>query len=120
MNIFRLVGDLAHLSAIVILLLKIRKTRSCAGISGKPSRPQVQVALKLKQWFSTFWSVTAENNSSSLRLFYGIFRYVKEKRLRTFELLLCNLRLTSCLFLLDHVIYDETIIEFEMLLDMVV
>ena len=35
MNIFRLVGDLSHLAAIVILLLKIWKTRSCAGISGK-------------------------------------------------------------------------------------
>ncbi|GAB1290436.1 ER lumen protein-retaining receptor 2 [Apodemus speciosus] len=30
MNIFRLTGDLSHLAAIVILLLKIWKTRSCA------------------------------------------------------------------------------------------
>jgi len=35
MNVFRLTGDLAHLLAIIILLLKIWKTRSCAGISGK-------------------------------------------------------------------------------------
>jgi len=35
MNLFRLAGDLSHLAAIVILLLKIWKTRSCAGISGK-------------------------------------------------------------------------------------
>ncbi|KZS01906.1 ER lumen protein-retaining receptor [Daphnia magna] len=35
MNIFRLLGDLSHLLAIVILLLKIWKTYSCAGISGK-------------------------------------------------------------------------------------
>jgi len=35
MNIFRLTGDLSHLLAIVILLLKIWKSRSCAGISGK-------------------------------------------------------------------------------------
>jgi len=35
MNLFRLVGDLSHLLAILILLLKIWKTRSCAGISGK-------------------------------------------------------------------------------------
>jgi len=35
MNIFRLLGDLSHLLAIFILLLKIWKTRSCAGISGK-------------------------------------------------------------------------------------
>ncbi|GLV34977.1 KDEL receptor [Carabus blaptoides fortunei] len=35
MNIFRLTGDLSHLLAIIVLLLKIWKTRSCAGISGK-------------------------------------------------------------------------------------
>ncbi|XP_043215750.1 ER lumen protein-retaining receptor-like [Amphibalanus amphitrite] len=35
MNIFRLAGDLSHLLAIIILLLKIWKTRSCAGISGR-------------------------------------------------------------------------------------
>jgi len=35
MNIFRILGDLSHLLAIIVLLLKIWKTRSCAGISGK-------------------------------------------------------------------------------------
>jgi len=35
MNLFRLSGDLCHLAAILILLTKIWKTRSCAGISGK-------------------------------------------------------------------------------------
>lgn len=35
MNVFRLVGDLSHLLAIILLLLKIWKTRSCSGVSGK-------------------------------------------------------------------------------------
>ncbi|VEL25436.1 unnamed protein product [Protopolystoma xenopodis] len=35
MNIFRLLGDVSHFFAIIILLLKIWKTRSCAGLSGK-------------------------------------------------------------------------------------
>jgi ER lumen protein retaining receptor len=35
MNIFRFLGDLSHLLAIVLLLVKMWKTRSCAGISGK-------------------------------------------------------------------------------------
>jgi len=35
MNIFRLAGDLSHLLALIILLIKIWKSRSCAGISGK-------------------------------------------------------------------------------------
>jgi len=38
MNVFRLVGDLSHLAAIIILLLKIWKTRSCAGISGESQK----------------------------------------------------------------------------------
>jgi len=42
MNIFRLAGDLSHLLAIIVLLMKIWKTRSCAGISGKT---QVMFAL---------------------------------------------------------------------------
>ncbi|VDK71199.1 unnamed protein product [Litomosoides sigmodontis] len=35
MNIFRFAGDSSHLIAIVILIVKIWKTRSCAGLSGK-------------------------------------------------------------------------------------
>ncbi|XP_030751961.1 ER lumen protein-retaining receptor [Sitophilus oryzae] len=35
MNVFRLLGDLSHLIAVIILLQKIWHTRSCAGISGK-------------------------------------------------------------------------------------
>lgn len=35
MNIFRLVGDLSHLGAILLLLWKIWSTQSVAGISGK-------------------------------------------------------------------------------------
>ncbi|KAF6768029.1 hypothetical protein AHF37_08335 [Paragonimus kellicotti] len=42
MNIFRLAGDLSHLAAILILLLKIYSSRSCKGLSGKT---QVMFAL---------------------------------------------------------------------------
>ncbi|VDK33241.1 unnamed protein product [Taenia asiatica] len=35
MNIFRLAGDMSHLLAIILLLVKMWKTRSCAGLSGK-------------------------------------------------------------------------------------
>jgi len=31
MNIFRLTGDLSHLVAVIVLLAKIWKTRSCSG-----------------------------------------------------------------------------------------
>ncbi|XP_067140532.1 ER lumen protein-retaining receptor-like [Centruroides vittatus] len=35
MNLFRLAGDLSHLLAIIILLVKIWRTRSCSGISAR-------------------------------------------------------------------------------------
>ncbi|KAJ3296126.1 endoplasmic reticulum retention protein [Rhizoclosmatium sp. JEL0117] len=35
MNIFRFLGDMAHLASILILLLKINQSRSAAGISFK-------------------------------------------------------------------------------------
>ncbi|KAG5443108.1 ER lumen protein-retaining receptor [Clonorchis sinensis] len=35
MNVFRILGDFSHLLAILILLRKIWKTRSCSGLSGK-------------------------------------------------------------------------------------
>ena len=47
MNLFRLVGDLSHLAAILILLLKIWKTRSCAGISGKQKKKDSENFFKL-------------------------------------------------------------------------
>lgn len=38
MNLFRFLGDLSHLLAIILLLLKIWKSRSCAGESPTPRR----------------------------------------------------------------------------------
>lgn len=35
MNIFRILGDMLHLLSIIIILEKIRRTKSCAGISLK-------------------------------------------------------------------------------------
>ncbi|KAJ4953639.1 hypothetical protein NE237_030471 [Protea cynaroides] len=45
MNMFRLAGDMTHLLSIVILLLKIRKMKSCAGISLKTQELYVIVFL---------------------------------------------------------------------------
>ncbi|KAJ8926679.1 hypothetical protein NQ314_020928 [Rhamnusium bicolor] len=42
MNAFRLIGDTLHVFAITILLLKILRSKSCAGISG---RSQILFAL---------------------------------------------------------------------------
>ncbi|KAI9578827.1 hypothetical protein GQX74_009401 [Glossina fuscipes] len=61
MNLFRLAGDLAHVFAIIILLLKIWKTRSCAGISGKS---QVLFALVyLTRYLDLFTTYVSLYNS---------------------------------------------------------
>ncbi|XP_020378344.1 ER lumen protein-retaining receptor 3 [Rhincodon typus] len=58
MNVFRLSGDLSHLLAILILLAKMWKSKSCAGISGKS---QLLFALvfttRYLDLFTTFISV---------------------------------------------------------------
>ncbi|XP_031617184.1 ER lumen protein-retaining receptor [Contarinia nasturtii] len=69
MNIFRLTGDLSHLLAIIILLLKIWKTRSCAGISGKSQILFTIVYItRYLDLFTTFISVY---NSTMKVVFIG-------------------------------------------------
>ncbi|KAK2512741.1 Kdelr3 [Columba guinea] len=58
MNVFRILGDISHLLAIIILLVKMQKSKSCAGISGKS---QILFALvfttRYLDLFTTFFSV---------------------------------------------------------------
>ncbi|OAX42809.1 ER lumen protein retaining receptor [Rhizopogon vinicolor AM-OR11-026] len=59
MNIFRLLGDLAHLASIFILIHKIQKTRSCRGISFKTQALYALVFVTryvdlLYQWISLY------------------------------------------------------------------
>lgn len=61
MNIFRLSADLAHLVAIVILLHKIWRTRSCEGLSG---RSQVLFAIVfLSRYLDLFTNFVSLYNS---------------------------------------------------------
>ncbi|VDM01230.1 unnamed protein product [Schistocephalus solidus] len=58
MNIFRLSGDFCHFVAIIILLLKIWKTRSCSGLSGKSQIAfTVVFCTRYLDLFTTFVSV---------------------------------------------------------------
>jgi len=67
MNIFRLVGDLSHLAAILVLLLKIWKTRSCAGISG---RSQILFAVVfLTRYLDLFTSFISVYNTT-MKVFF--------------------------------------------------
>ncbi|KAI6239379.1 ER lumen protein-retaining receptor erd-2.2 [Aphelenchoides fujianensis] len=69
MNVFRLVADLSHLFAILILLFKIWKTRSCAGISGKS---QLLFALVFTtRYLDLFTTYVSLYNSVMKILFIG-------------------------------------------------
>ncbi|RNA43611.1 ER lumen retaining receptor [Brachionus plicatilis] len=67
MNIFRLIGDLSHLFAIIILLLKIWKTRSCAGISG---RSQILFALVFCTRYLDLFTHYISLYNSLMKIFY--------------------------------------------------
>ncbi|PKA52310.1 ER lumen protein retaining receptor [Apostasia shenzhenica] len=69
MNAFRLAGDMTHLLSIVLLLLKIRTMRSCAGISLKTQELYVIVfASRYLDLFAKFFSVY---NSIMKMIFLG-------------------------------------------------
>ncbi|CAF1030154.1 unnamed protein product [Brachionus calyciflorus] len=67
MNIFRLIGDLSHLFAILILLLKIWKTRSCAGISG---RSQILFALVFATRYLDLFTHFISLYNTLMKIFY--------------------------------------------------
>uniref|UniRef100_A0AC35U8F6 ER lumen protein-retaining receptor n=1 Tax=Rhabditophanes sp. KR3021 TaxID=114890 RepID=A0AC35U8F6_9BILA len=69
MNIFRLLGDLSHLFAILLLLVKIWKTRSVAGLSGKS---QVLFAIVfVTRYLDLFTSYISLYNSFMKIFFIG-------------------------------------------------
>uniref|UniRef100_A0A670KKG8 ER lumen protein-retaining receptor n=2 Tax=Podarcis TaxID=42163 RepID=A0A670KKG8_PODMU len=72
MNVFRLTGDLSHLAAIIILLLKIWKTRSCAGISGKS---QLLFALVFTTRYLDLFTSFISFYNTSMKLIYVACSY---------------------------------------------
>ncbi|KAJ3171459.1 endoplasmic reticulum retention protein [Geranomyces variabilis] len=74
MNLFRLVADLMHLASIVILLLKITKSRSAAGISYKT---QVLYAIVFcTRYLDLFTRYVSLYNSVMKLVFIGSTFYV--------------------------------------------
>ena len=58
MNIFRLAGDLSHVLSLIFLFMKIRSTKSCAGISFKSQLLYLIVFVtRYLDLFTTFISV---------------------------------------------------------------
>ncbi|KAF9167208.1 endoplasmic reticulum retention protein [Mortierella sp. AD011] len=94
MNLFRLIADLMHLASIFILLLKMQKTRSVAGISFKTQALYATVFLtRYLDLFNNFISVYNTIMkiffiSSSLYIVYLMkikFKATNDPRLDTFQ-----------------------------------
>ncbi|MEQ2192865.1 hypothetical protein XENOCAPTIV_018670 [Xenoophorus captivus] len=72
MNIFRLAGDVSHLVAILILLMKIWSSRSCAGISGKS---QVLFALVFTTRYLDLFTVYISAYNSVMKVVFLALSY---------------------------------------------
>lgn len=117
MNIFRLAGDISHLLAIIILLLKIWKTRSCAGISGKS---QILFAIvyfsRYLDLFTTFISfyntfmkvVFIASSLGTLYLMYLKFRATYDHNHDSFRI---EFLLIPCVLLALLINHDFTVLE---------
>lgn len=117
MNIFRLAGDISHLLAIIILLLKIWKTRSCAGISGKSQILFAIVYLsRYLDLFTTFISfyntfmkvVFIASSLGTLYLMYLKFRATYDHNHDSFRI---EFLLVPCVILALLINHDFTVLE---------
>mmetsp|Transcript_9973 Transcript_9973/g.45150 ORF Transcript_9973/g.45150 Transcript_9973/m.45150 type:complete len:88 (-) Transcript_9973:1645-1908(-) len=69
MNIFRLAGDMTHLCSIVVLLLKINATKSCAGLSLKTQ--ELYLAVFLTRYLDLLYSYISLYNTCMKLIFIG-------------------------------------------------
>ncbi|XP_042434738.1 ER lumen protein-retaining receptor-like [Zingiber officinale] len=69
MNAFRLAGDMTHLFSIILLLLKIRTTKSCAGISLKTQ--ELYVIIFIARYLDLFTKYYSLYNSMMKVVFLG-------------------------------------------------
>ncbi|XP_018420992.1 PREDICTED: ER lumen protein-retaining receptor 3 [Nanorana parkeri] len=73
MNIFRIVGDVSHLLAMIILLMKMWKTKSCAGISGKS---QLLFALVFTTRYLDLFTMFLSIYNTVMKVIFLICAYV--------------------------------------------
>ncbi|KAG8521392.1 ER lumen protein-retaining receptor 1 [Galemys pyrenaicus] len=74
MNLFRFLGDLSHLLAIILLLLKIWKSRSCAGEN--PSGMGERAGPQLTPKPLSFWTIGISGKSQVLFAVVFTARYL--------------------------------------------
>eukprot|EP00039_Didymoeca_costata_P018363 m.333159 g.333159 ORF g.333159 m.333159 type:complete len:216 (+) comp17084_c0_seq1:116-763(+) len=95
MNIFRLCGDLSHVIAIILLLAKIWKTRSAAGISGKSQvlftivyiTRYLDVFFTFISWYNTFMKFMFVGTScTTVYLIFQKFQATYDRNHDTFRI----------------------------------
>ncbi|KIK69008.1 hypothetical protein GYMLUDRAFT_631571 [Collybiopsis luxurians FD-317 M1] len=74
MNLFRLLGDLAHLASILILIHKIQTSRSCRGISFKTQA--LYVTVFLARYLDLFFRWISFYNTTMKVFFIGSSCYI--------------------------------------------
>ncbi|XP_051170968.1 ER lumen protein-retaining receptor 2-like isoform X2 [Leptopilina boulardi] len=72
MNILRLTGDQLRLFAVVLLLIKIIKTRSCTGISGKT---QILLALQCTTRYLDLFTYFVSTYNTSMKILFSLISY---------------------------------------------
>uniref|UniRef100_A0A1E1XIN5 ER lumen protein-retaining receptor n=1 Tax=Amblyomma aureolatum TaxID=187763 RepID=A0A1E1XIN5_9ACAR len=111
MNIFRLAGDLSHLFAIIILLLKIWRTRSCSGISGKSQILfSITYTARYLDLLTTFVSpynsimkvVFLATSYGTLYLMYVKFKATNDRNHDTFRIEFLLVPVTVLALLVNH------------------
>ncbi|XP_030066525.1 ER lumen protein-retaining receptor 3 [Microcaecilia unicolor] len=73
MNVFRVLGDLSHLLAMLILLAKMWKSKSCAGISGKS---QVLFALVFSTRYLDMFFIFISVYNVVMKVIYLLCSYI--------------------------------------------
>lgn len=116
-NLFRFTGDIFHLLAISILLVKILKSGSCAGISGKSQVLYTIVFVaRYSDLFTTFLSLynTAFNvtfitlSASTVLLIFIVFRKTYDRKSDAFPI---GFLLLPAAVLAFYINYEFTVYE---------
>ncbi|XP_029446086.1 ER lumen protein-retaining receptor 3 [Rhinatrema bivittatum] len=72
MNVFRILGDVSHLLAMLILMAKMWKTKSCAGISGKS---QLLFALVFSTRYLDLFTILISIYNTVMKVIYLLCSY---------------------------------------------
>eukprot|EP01099_Mayorella_cantabrigiensis_P001408 TRINITY_DN1608_c0_g1_i2.p1 TRINITY_DN1608_c0_g1~~TRINITY_DN1608_c0_g1_i2.p1 ORF type:complete len:233 (-),score=49.20 TRINITY_DN1608_c0_g1_i2:170-820(-) len=86
-NYFRYTGDFLHLASIIILLWKIRRNRSCTGISLKSQ--ELYALIFTTRYLDIFWNFTSLYNTVMKLIFlatsYAIIYLMRTKFRATYD-----------------------------------